>query len=33
MDNFFEILFLNEAFEFLKTLNAKHYEKNPFQYP
>ena len=27
MDNFFEILFLDEAFEFLKSLNKKHYEK------
>ena len=27
MDKFFEILFLDEAFEFLKNLDRKHYEK------
>lgn len=27
MDKFFEIIFLDEAFEFLKGLNKKHYEK------
>jgi mRNA-degrading endonuclease RelE of RelBE toxin-antitoxin system len=27
MDKFFEILFLDETFEFLKNLDRKHYEK------
>ena len=27
MDRFFEILFLDETFEFLKNLDRKHYEK------
>ena len=27
MDKFFEIVFLDEAFEFLKNLDRKHYEK------
>lgn len=27
MDNFFEIIFLDEAFEFLSGLERKHYEK------
>jgi hypothetical protein len=28
MEKFFEILFLDEAFEFLKNIDVKHYEKN-----
>lgn len=27
MDNYFEIVFLSEAFEFLKSLNSKHSNK------
>ncbi len=27
MDNFFEIIFLDEAFDFLSSLERKHYEK------
>ncbi len=27
MDKLFEIVFLEEAFEFLKSLDKKHYEK------
>lgn len=27
MDKIFEIIFLNEAYEFLKGLERKHYEK------
>ncbi|WP_236974286.1 hypothetical protein [Membranihabitans maritimus] len=30
MDKIFEIVFLDEAFEFLKGLERKHYKKIPF---
>jgi len=30
MEKLFEIIFLDEAFEFLKKLDKKHYEKNTF---
>ena len=32
MDRSFEIEFLDEAFEFLKGLERKHYKKNTLQY-
>jgi len=33
MDKLFEIIFLDEAFAFLRELDKKHYEKNIVQHP